>query len=455
MSERWREVVAEFDVDVDSCRIHAEGWQSWTPTTAYRISDAQWAPVRPETWTSGYGGSRPRPPQRPGVFQGDGLLIIDPGTGDEILTVAAISAEREVPVIRCEQRDARCVVVRADGPVSMSRTDAALGIEAAKAVFADGFAAASGVGPLRPAPTIWSSWYEYFTAVCESDIDENLLAIADRDLPVDVIQLDDGYQRELGDWLTLSSRFASLEAMVARICDSGRRAGIWIAPFLVGARSTIAAQHPDWLVRDKAGAPVNALHNWGQDTYPLDVTHPGAQDYLAAVFTSLIATGIDFFKLDFIYAAALDGRRYDRSLTSGQAYRHGLAHVRSVLGPDPYLLGCGAPLLPSVGLVDAMRVSADTAPAWAPEHGDMSLAGGQSAELSVHARAYQHGRYWINDPDCLVLRPGVEQRHRRARMVAQHGGLRGFSDRVAHLDYWALSTTAELLRTVPPPTPFR
>ena len=117
MSRRWcGEVVAELDVDEGSCRIHAEGWQSWTPTAAYGISDAQWAPVGPETWTSGYGGSRARPPQRPGMFQGDGLLIIDPGTGDDILTVAAISADREVPVIRCEQRDARRVLVCADGP---------------------------------------------------------------------------------------------------------------------------------------------------------------------------------------------------------------------------------------------------------------------------------------------------------------------------------------------------
>jgi alpha-galactosidase len=68
--------------------------------------------------------------------------------------------------------------------------------------------------------------------------------IVDRELPVDVIQLDDGYQRELGDWLTPSSRFESLSATVARIRDSGRRAGIWIAPFLVGARSGIARALP-------------------------------------------------------------------------------------------------------------------------------------------------------------------------------------------------------------------
>jgi ABC-type oligopeptide transport system ATPase subunit len=24
--------------------------------------------------------------------------------------------------------------------------------------------------------------------------------------------------------------------------------------------------------------------------------------------------------------------------------------------------------------------------------------------------AWQHGRFWVNDPDCLMLRPGVERR---------------------------------------------
>ena len=85
-----------------------------------------------------------------------------------------------------------------------------------------------------------------------------------------------------------------------------------------------------------------------------------------------------------------------------------------------------------------MRVSADTAPEWAPEHGDMSLAGGASAELSVIARSYQHGRYWVNDPDCVLLRPGIEGRERRADLVARYGGLRGSSDRITALDDWGL-----------------
>lgn len=453
MSARWGEAVAELDVDPRGCRIYVEGWQSWTPTTCYRLGDEQLAPARAATWTSCYGGSRVRPPRD--SFQGDGLLVVDPGNGDDIVVVGALAADREVPLIRCEQRRQRGLVVSADGRVSVTRIAAGLGLEAAKAAFAEAFAAASRVGPIRPAPTIWCSWYGYFRAVSEADIDENLETITARGLPVDVIQLDDGYQREVGDWLTVSAEFKSLRGIVERIRERGHRAGIWICPFLVGARSTTATEHPDWLVRSQSGAPVTAVHNWGHAAYSLDLSHPAAHEYVASVFSRFVELGVDFFKLDFLYAGALDGRRYDTSLTSSQAYRCGLSQVRSVIGADAHLLGCGAPLLLSVGMVDAMRVSADTAVQWPAPDGDMSQPAGESAELSTLARAYQHGRYWVNDPDCLLLGPEVEHRQRRARMIREYGGLRGLSGRIADLDAWALSTARELLTSAPPPTPFQ
>jgi len=71
---------------------------------------------------------------------------------------------------------------------------------------------------------------------------------------------------------------------------------------------------------------------------------------------------IDFFTIAFVYAAGLDGLRHDGSPTSAQVYRQGLDLVRSAIGPEAYLLGCGMPLLPSVGKVDGMRIGADTAP---------------------------------------------------------------------------------------------
>ena len=423
-------------------------------STTYALDDVQWGPVQPQTWVSGYGGSRPRTPSRPGVFQGDGLLILDPGNGEDVVTVAARSPDQPIPTIRCEAVARERVVLRIDNPGTVTRGAAEGGIAAAKSAFADTFATASGVGALRAAPSLWSSWYQYFTDVTEADMDQNLAAIVERELPVDVVQLDDGYQVEIGDWLDLSDRFTSLPGMVERIRERGLRAGIWVAPFLVGSRSRVAAAHPDWLVRDREGTPLKALHNWGQDTHPLDVTHPAVQEHLAKVFGWFTTIGIDLFKIDFVYAAALAGQRHEADMTAEQAYRDGLDHIRAAIGPDAYLLGCGAPLLPSVGKVDGMRVSADTAPRWAPEQGDMSLAGGASAELSVIARSYQHGRFWVNDPDCMLLRPGIENRERRAGLIARHGGLRGSSDRVSALDPWGLTMTHELLSDVPAPTPF-
>jgi alpha-galactosidase len=76
---------------------------------------------------------------------------------------------------------------------------------------------------------------------------------------------------------------------------------------------------------------------------------------------------IDFFKIAFVFAAALNGLRPDGSPTSAQVYRQGQGQglVRSAIGPEAYLLGYGMPLLPSVGKVDGMRIGADTAPTWA------------------------------------------------------------------------------------------
>jgi alpha-galactosidase len=429
----------------ERARIYCEGWQSWSPTTTYRLTDVPINPTSQASRRSGYGGTRPAAPAE--VFQGEGLLIVDPGTGEPPVTVGATDPV-DIPVLRAI-RDGNALLLQSDRAARLDTTGTTLA--EAQAAFAGRFAKVAGVGPIRPAPTIWCSWYHYFTGVTEADLVENIAAIDRLRLPVDVVQLDDGYQAEIGDWLELSERFGSLSDIVGRAADTGRRTGIWIAPFLAGARSAVAARHPDWLLR-AGGEPLVAIHNWGQDVFALDVSHPGVVDHLRQVFGHLRGLGIDFFKIDFVYAAALDADRHADS-SGVQAYRDGLRLVRESIG-DAYLLGCGAPILPSVGMVDAMRISPDTAPHWAPIDGDLAKPGGAAAVLTGTARAWQHGRFWVNDPDCLLARPRVERRAELAEHVRRHGGLRGCSDRIAELDEWGLAVTRELLSAVPAPTPF-
>jgi alpha-galactosidase len=163
--------------------------------------------------------------------------------------------------------------------------------------------------------------------------------------------------------------------------------------------------------------------------------------------------GFDFFKLDFVYAGALSGRRH-QDMPPIEAYRRGLETIRETVD-QAYLLGCGAPIFPSVGLVDAMRVGPDISATYEPHGEDMSGPSQRGATTNVAARAWQHGRFWVNDPDCLVARPsGVERREEWASCIERYGGLRGSSDRLRSLDAWGLDVTHRLLSAPPPPTPF-
>ncbi|WP_369247657.1 glycoside hydrolase family 36 protein [Streptomyces sp. R41] len=428
--------LASVPVDPRVARVHEEGWQSWSPSGAYALGDKPYRPTNDNWATVCY---RPGCTVPSGAFQGEGLLALDPGDGSPVRLWAAADPLHAVASIRLEVHGDRAEV-SADGPVrELTGSD----IQSALAEWADGL----GLAAPRPAPTVWCSWYEYFTAVTEDDIHENLRAMDTLDLPIDVVQIDDGYQSALGDWLTLSGRFRSRAQIAEAIRARGRRAGIWTAPFLVDPASDLAAGHPDWLVKDAEGGFAHAGRNWGHDLCVLDTTHPDAAAYLTDVFRTLRAEGYDYFKVDFLYAGALDGVRHssDDALT---AYRAGIGVIREAIGPDAYLLGCGAPILPSIGLFDAMRVSPDTAPHRRPEADDYSQPGQDPAEFTGVGRQWQHGRLWVNDPDCLMARPAVETRERWAAHVESTGGLMASSDRLLSLDEWGVTTTRRLLRGV-------
>lgn len=428
--------LASVRVDPRTARVHEEGWQSWSPSGSYALDAAPHRPTDDNWATVCYRPGRAVPAT---TFQGEGLLALDAGDGSPVRLWAAADPLLAVPSIRLRVVDDHAEV-SADGPVKEVSYAGSGGIQGALAAWAEGLSLPTP----RPAPTVWCSWYEYFTAVTENDIHENLDAMDTLDLPVDVVQIDDGYQSALGDWLTLSDRFRSRRNIAEAIRSHGRRPGIWTAPFLVAPHSELADRHPDWLVRDTGGAPLNAGRNWNHDLYALDTTHPDAATYVTDVFTTLRGEGYDYFKIDFLYAGALDGVRYaDGDALS--AYRAGVGLIREAIGGDAYLLGCGAPMLPSMGLFDAMRVSPDTAPHRRPEADDYSQPGQDAAEFTGAARQWQHGRLWVNDPDCLMARPRIETRERWAAHVEATGGLMASSDRLLSLDPWGVDTTRRLL----------
>ncbi|HEX8781328.1 MAG TPA: alpha-galactosidase, partial [Nocardioides sp.] len=190
----------------------------------------------------------------------------------------------------------------------------------------------------------------------------------------------------------------------ARIRDHGFTPGLWLSPFIAPARSEVFRTRPHLFLRDGDGAPKPAGHNWGGPYFALDTTLPEARDHLAGTFGKVRDWGYRYLKLDFAYAGALSGTRH-QDVPREQVYRDAALLIREVVGDDTYLLGSGAPIIPSIGIFDGIRASPDVAPYWdnSERSDDYSGAGARNAVIaSVH-------RLWLRpllevDPDPVFFR---------------------------------------------------
>ena len=329
----------------------------------------------------------------------------------------------------------------------------------------------AGLPLRRRIPVGWCSWYHYFQNVSAPDILANLSAVQSLypDLALDLVQIDDGFETQVGDWFTFKPTFPQgMAPLASEIRSAGLTPGLWLAPFLVHPRSRLAADHPEWLLRGRFNRPANA--GFFMDTFmtALDLTHPGARDYVRDVVnTAVHRWGFPYLKLDFLYAAALPGRRYDPTRTRAQVLRLSLEELRAAAGEEAMLLGCGCPLGPAIGVVDAMRIGPDVSPdvdaRWKPAFKGITflfqdephVPSVRNAIQNVLARLPMHNRWWINDPDCLLLRPDTRltlaEVRSHASIIALSGGSLLISDYLPSLSSERLAIAAALLPLIGQP----
>ncbi|MCS6979345.1 MAG: alpha-galactosidase [Flavobacteriales bacterium] len=267
-----------------------------------------------------------------------------------------------------------------------------------------------GSKPYRPADTLrgWTSWYYHYNKIDENRLLENVRAFCEE--PVQVIQIDDGYQKSVGEWTLTNEKFPrGVRPIADSVHRCGKKAGIWVAPFVVSRRSQVFREHPDWLLKTPEGKPLRVGYNplWGGWYYALDFYRPEVQDYLGAALDTLLrAWNFDFLKADFLFAVGVLPRP-NKNRTRAGVMSDALEWLRKKTeGKD--LLLCGVPLGPAFKKTDYCRIGNDVHLRW--DMGLLQLLRAPerpSTRLSIQntlTRAPLGGLVFQNDPDVFILR---------------------------------------------------
>jgi alpha-galactosidase len=232
----------------------------------------------------------------------------------------------------------------------------------------------------------------------------------------------------------------------------------------VHPNSRLAYEHPDWLLRKSGGKLARPGFVWNSLGAALDLTVPEAMEYTCKVVDAAVNDwGFPYLKLDFLYAAALRGVYHDRTRTRAQVLRGGMEALRRTVGEEPVLLGCGAPLGSMLGLVQAMRIGADVSGYWKPTYFGISLPirnephmpSARNSIQNILTRAALNRRWWVNDPDCLLVRPdshlSLEEVQSLATAIGMTGGSVLLSDDMTKLSPERIELAAALLPPIQQP----
>jgi alpha-galactosidase len=306
-------------------------------------------------------------------------------------------------------------------------------------------------------PSGWCSWYCFGPSVTSKQVLENLDFIAKNVPGLKYIQIDDGYQPRMGDWLETGTAFGGeVKSVLKEIRTRGFEPAIWVGPFIAEQTSIVFQKNPDWFIQGEDGKPLASSkvtfggwrsigsrdHPW----YVLDGTHPEVQQHLEHVFRTMREEwGCTYFKLDAnTWGAMHGGRLHDPKATRIEAYRRGMEAVLKGAG-DAFVLGCNHPIWASVGLVHGSRASNDIKRQWPRV---------SSVARQNLMRNWQNGRLWWNDPDAVVLTPNRgldlsdDEFRFHATSIYASGGMMLSGDDLTTI----APARLEMLRKLQPPT---
>ena len=269
----------------------------------------------------------------------------------------------------------------------------------------DAWFAAMGVTALPAQPKVgYTSWYNCYQNISEEQILRDLEGMRTLPRKPDIFQIDDGFERFVGDWLDVDEKkFPNgLAPIIERIKSEGYQAGIWLAPFVAERSSALFRDHPDWF-QYRDGQPVFTGANWSGGL-ALDPYNEEVRDYIRTSVQHYKDMGVTLFKLDFLYAACMTSRP---EKCRGEIMAAAMDFLREVCG-DAEILGCGVPLASAFGKVEYCRIGPDMSLDFDDKffmrffHNERPST--MHTQRNTVFRRQLDGRAFRNDPDVFLLR---------------------------------------------------
>ena len=193
---------------------------------------------------------------------------------------------------------------------------------------------------------------------------QQLERVAASGLPFRHFTIGEGWPAAAGDWLAATPAFPQgLGSMAQRIREKNLLPALWLTPFVAAEDSDLVRKHPDWLLKNPAGRPLEAgtLPGGKRRLYVLDFYNNEVRNYLGGLFHAVLDRwNFDMLHLDRLYAVCLAP---PPGKTRGQVMHEAMDFLRQLAGPKR-ILAAGVPLGAAFGSVDFCRIGSLTPAGW-------------------------------------------------------------------------------------------
>ncbi len=230
----------------------------------------------------------------------------------------------------------------------------------------------------------WGSWAAFGQSVTQPEIVMNSNYAASNNSNIKLIQLDDGWQQQYGDWVPNSNFPADpknptingIQYLANIVHANGQEFGLWFCPYYVAENLPIIKENPSWILQSASLVPQTVTFN-GVSCYILDPTNPEVINYVSKVVENFTSWGVNYLKIDTmggdVYEAVFGGYNIlNTPMTATHAMQLGLNAIRTA-APTANTLVCGLHFV-AITTAQSIRTGGDVNNSWSDIHAAANAA---------------------------------------------------------------------------------